>query len=109
MNSQSALLVIDVQNGFINEHSRHVVPIIRELVQQWTKTSHTALFTRYHNYEGSPYQRLIGWNKLRNAPRTDLAPNSNRTPRQRRRGYSTRGPTRPRPTKVANYWPDTPT
>lgn len=34
----------------------------------------TPCFTRYHNYEGSPYQRLIRWNELRNAPRTDLAP-----------------------------------
>lgn len=74
MNTQSALLVIDVQNGFVNEHSRHVVPIIRDLVEQWTRAGHAALFTRYHNYEGSPYQRLIGWNGLRSAPQTDLAP-----------------------------------
>ncbi|MEV0105508.1 isochorismatase family cysteine hydrolase [Nocardia sp. NPDC050799] len=74
MNSQSALVVIDVQNGFVNEHSRHVVPVIRDLARQWTRAGHAALFTRYHNYEGSPYQRLIGWNELRNAPQTDLAP-----------------------------------
>ncbi|MFC8530782.1 cysteine hydrolase family protein [Nocardia sp. NPDC057227] len=74
MSTHPILLVIDVQNGFVNEHSRHVVPIIRDLVEQWTTTGGPILFTRYHNYEGSPYQRLIGWNGVREAPQTDLAP-----------------------------------
>ncbi|MEV0357367.1 isochorismatase family cysteine hydrolase [Nocardia sp. NPDC050697] len=74
MSTHPILLVIDVQNGFVNEHSRHVVPIIRDLAEQWTNAGGATLFTRYHNYEGSPYQRLIGWNGLREAPQTDLVP-----------------------------------
>ncbi|GAA4092694.1 hypothetical protein [Streptomyces hundungensis] len=27
--------MIDVQNGFVKEHSRHVVPVIDRLIEQW--------------------------------------------------------------------------
>lgn len=74
MTTRSVLLVIDVQNGFVNDHSRHVVPVARDLADQWLSTGGEVIFTRYHNYEGSPYERLIGWKGLRNTPETDLAP-----------------------------------
>ena len=72
MSSRSALVVIDVQNGFVNEHSRHVVPTIRALADAWLRAGGDAIFTRYRNYEGSPYDRLIGWRGLMQAPETNL-------------------------------------
>ena len=32
---RAALLVIDVQNGFVNEFSAHVVPVIADLATRW--------------------------------------------------------------------------
>jgi nicotinamidase-related amidase len=58
------LVVVDVQNGFITEHSRPVVPIIVNLVHRWQAAHRDVIFTRYLNYPGSPFERLIGWTKM---------------------------------------------
>lgn len=72
--ASSALIVVDVQNGFVRSRSRHVVPAIVHLVQEWQKAGGATVFTRYFNYENSPYERIIGWTRMRDAPETDLIP-----------------------------------
>jgi nicotinamidase-related amidase len=66
------LVVVDVQNGFVTDHSAPVVPVIAGLVRCWQDTGGAVIFTRYFNYPGSPYERLIGWTALRDSPDTDL-------------------------------------
>ncbi|MGH3521999.1 MAG: cysteine hydrolase [Mycobacterium sp.] len=66
------LVVVDVQNGFVTEHSQPVVPIIADLVRRWQAAHGDVVFTRYLNYPGSPFERLIGWSKMIDAPETDL-------------------------------------
>ncbi len=68
------LVVVDVQNGFITEHSKHVVPVIADLVRRWQAAAMDIVFTRYLNYTGSPFERLMGWTRMVTAPETDLAP-----------------------------------
>lgn len=70
--ARATLVVIDVQNGFVTDESRHVVPVIRDLVDRWQAAGGDTVFTRYHNYPGSPYERLIGWSGLMGPPETDL-------------------------------------
>jgi len=70
--STSALIVVDVQNGFVRDQSRHVIPAVVHLVQQWKNVGGDVVFTRYLNYENSPYERLIGWKRMRDAPETEL-------------------------------------
>lgn len=70
--SREVLIVIDVQNGFVTDNSRHVVPVIRELVAHWQASGRDTVFTRYFNYPGSPYERLIGWSELMGPPATDI-------------------------------------
>lgn len=75
MTSNSAVLVVvDVQNGFVREQSRHVVPVIADLVERWQGAGGDVIFTRYINYEGSPFERLIKWTDLRNSPQIDIVP-----------------------------------
>jgi nicotinamidase-related amidase len=69
MNSHSALVVVDVQNGFVNDESRHVVPRIVELVRRWPGP---VAFSRFFNRPESSYERLIGWTKFHGPPETDL-------------------------------------
>ena len=69
----TVLMVVDVQNGFVTEGSAHVVPVIADLAARWLDAGGTAIFTRYLNYPGSPYERLIGWYGLHDPPDTDLA------------------------------------
>jgi nicotinamidase-related amidase len=66
---RGALVVVDVQNGFVTDSSRAVVPAVVELVRRWPGPT---VFTRYHNYPGSPYERLVGWTAMQGPPETDL-------------------------------------
>jgi nicotinamidase-related amidase len=66
------LVVVDVQNGFITEHSQSVVPVIADLVRRWQAACGDVVFTRYLNYPGSPFERLIGWTKMTDGPQTEL-------------------------------------
>ncbi|WP_309237501.1 isochorismatase family cysteine hydrolase [Actinomadura sp. BRA 177] len=68
------LVVVDVQNGFVREESRHVVPVIADLVERWQAAGGDVIFTRYLNYEGSPFERLIKWKELRTSPQIDIVP-----------------------------------
>ncbi|WP_280406621.1 cysteine hydrolase family protein [Nocardia carnea] len=69
---RAALLVVDVQNGFVNEFSEHVVPVIVDLATQWSRTGRPTVYTRYWNYTDSPWERLIGWRALYGPPETDI-------------------------------------
>ncbi|MFB6893182.1 isochorismatase family cysteine hydrolase [Kitasatospora sp. NPDC056327] len=69
---RAALIVVDLQNGFVNRHSRHVVPAVGALVDRWSAGGRPVVFTRYVNTEGSPFERLLDWRRLRGAPETDL-------------------------------------
>lgn len=68
------LVVVDVQNGFVTPDSAHVVPVIVDLVRRWHAAGGPVVFTKYNNYPESPYERLIGWYALHQAPETDFVP-----------------------------------
>lgn len=70
----AALVVIDMQNGFVNRHSKHAVPAVADLVTRWTATGRPVLFTRYLNYPDSPYEKYFQWNRLQGPPETDIVP-----------------------------------
>ena len=56
----AALLIVDVQAGFINEHTQHVIPKIEEL-----QSSYDLVYvTRFLNVPGSPYRRFMGWTRF---------------------------------------------
>jgi nicotinamidase-related amidase len=68
------LVVVDVQNGFVRDASRHVVPVIGDLVDRWQEVGHDVVFTRYFNVPGSQYERLFDWTSLQGPPETDIVP-----------------------------------
>jgi nicotinamidase-related amidase len=70
--SSAVLVVVDAQNGFISEHSKPVVPTIVALVSRWQAHGGDVVFTRYTNYPGSQYERLIHWTALQGPPETDI-------------------------------------
>src|SRR5829696_6141705 len=65
----AVLVVVDAQNGFVNGSTQHILPTLKDLCQAWPGT---LVFTRYHNYPGSQFERLLHWYKLRDAPDTDI-------------------------------------
>src|SRR6266567_7114795 len=71
---QLVLTVIDMQNGFLGQRSQHVLPAVVKLVQEFRRRRLPVIFTRFHNLQGSQYERLIGWRRLRSSPEIDLSP-----------------------------------
>lgn len=70
----AALVVIDMQNGFVNHHSRDAVPAVRDLVARWSAADRPVIFTRYFHYPDSPYERFFRWERLQQPPETDIVP-----------------------------------
>ena len=48
----AALVVIDVQNTFVKDPTRHVVPVIKGLVEAWQKAGLPVVFTRVFHPKG---------------------------------------------------------
>jgi len=70
----AALVVIDMQNGFVNRQSRHAVLAVADLAAQWSAVGRPVIFTRYFNHPGSPYERFFQWHRLQESPETDIVP-----------------------------------
>lgn len=70
--SRSGLIVVDMQNGFFNGYSQPVLEPVVSLVARWREAGGAVVFTRYHNYPGSPFERLINWSQLQTSPQIDL-------------------------------------
>ncbi|MGW0665330.1 isochorismatase family cysteine hydrolase [Streptodolium elevatio] len=69
----TALLVIDVQAGFVNERSSGALPAIVRLLEGWQQAGAPVVFSRFHNAPGSPYETITGWTRLRTAEEQELA------------------------------------
>ncbi|MEM8955270.1 MAG: cysteine hydrolase [Verrucomicrobiota bacterium] len=67
-----ALVVIDLQNGFLNDESRAVVPAILQAIRFFRDRSWPIFATRFRNRAGSGYEKWIGWQRLRTSPEIDL-------------------------------------
>jgi len=63
--SNPVLLVVDMQNGFLNEHSLPVVSNVLRMVKACSRNRIPILFTAFENKIGSPFERLIGWENVR--------------------------------------------
>ena len=59
-NSNSALLIVDVQVGFVNDATRHILPKVDALQKRYKHI----YATRFINAEGSPYRKLLGWHRF---------------------------------------------
>lgn len=60
-----ALLIVDVQNGFVNEKTKHIPALVEKLQYNYD----LVIATRFINLPDSPFRRLIKWDHL--SPDTD--------------------------------------
>lgn len=70
--SETALIVIDMQNGFVTPECQHIVPNIVSLINDAKMKKQPILFTKFINKEESGYVRWLGWRRLMTPPETDL-------------------------------------
>ena len=67
---KSALLIVDVQKGFINKHTAHIPALVQELIPSYQ----TIFATRFYNPKGSNYRRLMNWHRFsKESPDFELA------------------------------------
>jgi nicotinamidase-related amidase len=68
---KTALIVIDVQNSFINEQTQDIPAKIAEHIQQ--QSYDLIVFSKFVNKPGSNFERILQWKKSYGSPETDLA------------------------------------
>ncbi len=69
-NTQPALLIIDVQKGFINDATKHIPARVEGLQKKYK----TVFATQFYNPDPSNFRKLIGWNRFTaGSPDTELA------------------------------------
>tara|TARA_Y100000310_G_C20529266_1_gene737621 strand:- start:448 stop:957 length:510 start_codon:yes stop_codon:yes gene_type:complete len=67
---KNALVVIDMQKGFMNENTKHIIPKIESLIKK--NLFDYVLFTQFINTNGSQYEKLLQWSELKNSPQIDI-------------------------------------
>jgi len=72
--NNSALLVIDVQNGFITSETAHLPALIAAFLRGRHGDYALVIATRFENAPGSLYETSMGWCEMRGPLDTALAP-----------------------------------
>lgn len=67
-----SIIIVDVQNGFINPDTEHIPARIRTLLDNVTFDHR--IFTKFINLPGSQFENLIHWSRLQSPPETDIVP-----------------------------------
>lgn len=68
------LVVVDVQNGFVGPYTKHVPPAIAAYLDKRRERFAAVIATKFRNPPGSSFEELIDWQRLRDSPEVDLAP-----------------------------------
>jgi len=68
---KTALLVVDVQNGFLNDFTSHIPARVATLIERGDYPE--TLFTWFVNPEGSPFRRFLAWEHCATEPETLLS------------------------------------
>src|SRR2546423_964847 len=66
------LLVVDVQNGFLNDFTRHIPERVLRLIE--TREYDPIFFSVFVNEANSVYHRLLDWHACAGEPDTCIAP-----------------------------------
>ena len=70
INESTALLITDVQKGFMNDHTIHLPKAASELQSRYP----LVIATRFFNREGSSFRTLMGWTRFdHGSEETELA------------------------------------
>ena len=72
-----ALVIIDVQKGFINEYSKHVPERITQLLE--LNLFKEVILTKFINKDNSQFEKILHWRRLKDPEETGLAGNLNQS------------------------------
>lgn len=66
----SLLVIVDVQNGFLNDNTRHLLDDIEELMEDH-KFTHVVC-TKFINQQSSPFVQLMKWTAMQTNEETEV-------------------------------------
>ena len=70
MSDNSALLIVDVQAGFVNDATKHIVSAVEALQSRYDRV----YATRFINAQDSPHRNWIDWHRFgEDSPEIELA------------------------------------
>ncbi len=67
-----ALLIIDIQHGFICNGVEEILPSLVELVQKWP--CEDLYYLKYKNYPGSSFTRYLDWHEFMTSEQASIVP-----------------------------------
>lgn len=67
---KKALVIIDMQNGFMNKYTRPLIPKIKRLLKR--KLFPHTIFTKFVNTPYSPYIKILSYAGMQKAPETSI-------------------------------------
>jgi nicotinamidase-related amidase len=66
------LLVVDMQNGFMSDKCRHIIPTVIKSIEHFLAAGKLVAFTKFINTPDSNYVKLIHWSRLIDEPETSI-------------------------------------
>jgi|SRR5690554_230920 len=63
-------IMVDVQNGFISERTKHVIPKIEELLK--SDFFDVVFATKFINAQGSSFRKYLSWDKMSNKEEQEI-------------------------------------
>lgn len=69
---RTALLIVDVQQGFMNEHTKHILPLLSKFLSESANDYAVVVATRFYNLEGSLFEEQMGWTDMRDTGEIQL-------------------------------------
>jgi len=69
---RSALIVVDMQAGFVGPHTAHVPGRVLKFLDQRSGEFDTVIATRFVNAPNSLHRRVLGWHEMSGSPDTEL-------------------------------------
>lgn len=70
--SKALLVVVDMQNGFLNEFSLPVISSVRRLLAECYRRNLPVIFTEFVNPPSSVFDRMLEWTEMRERPEVDI-------------------------------------
>lgn len=70
--SKKCLLIVDMQYGFINEYTNHLVERVEDLITD--VSFDTIISSKFINTKDGPCVTIANWNDMFDGPETDLIP-----------------------------------
>ncbi len=69
---KKALIIIDVQKGFINNRTLKIVRNIRNHIQKCSRFYEVVIYTKYYNHQSSNFVKRLDWHGFMDKKQTDF-------------------------------------